>query len=162
MLSVRNYFVIYSSFFVALVLAIFPLPIYLNVFRPEWVLLVLFYWTLALPHKIGTVHALVLGLILDLLLGSTIGLHAILLPLFSYFVAINFQKIRCFSIAKTTVLVGATVFINKLALYVVASTERDIVLHHYYFFGVFISMLLWPWFFLFMRAIRQKFKIGEL
>ena len=162
MLSIRSYFVVYSSFFIALLLAIFPLPIYLNAFRPEWILLILIYWTLALPHKIGTFHALVLGLILDLLLGSTIGLHALLLPLFSYFVAINFQKIRCFSIAKMTLLVGATVFLNKLALYLIASTEHEIVLHHYYFLTVFSSMMLWPWFFLFMRTIRQKFKIGEL
>ena len=156
----RSYFVIYSSFFIALVFAIFPLPISLNVFRPEWVLMVLFYWTLALPHKIGTFHALVLGLMLDLLLGSTIGLHALLLPLLSYFVAINFQVIRCFSIAKTTILVGATVFVNKLALYLIASTELDIVLHAYYFVGMIISMILWPWFFLFMRTIRRKFEVS--
>lgn len=162
MLKFRSYFVVYCSFLIALIFSIFPLPIYLNLFRPELVLMVLFYWTLALPDKIGSFHALFLGLVLDLLLGSTIGLHALLLPLFSYFVAINFQKIRCFSMAKMTVLVGGAVFINKLALYLIASIQHDIVLHLYYFVGVIVSMILWPWFFILMRVIRQNFKVGEL
>ena len=161
MLKIRSYFIVYSSFFIALVFSTFPLPIFLNILRPELVLMVLFYWTLALPDKIGSFHALFVGLILDLLLGSTIGLHALLLPFFSYFVAINYQKIRCFSLAKMTILVGFTVFINKLALYLIASTQHDIVLHLYYFFGVIVSMILWPWFFILMRVIREKFKVSE-
>jgi len=161
MLTFRNYAVIYSSFFIALIFSTLQVPIFLSVFRPEWVLLTLIYWTLALPHKIGSFHALILGLLLDLLLGSTIGMHAILLPCFSYVVATNFQKIRCFSIAKTTMIVGFLVFLNKFFLYGIALSQQDIVFHSYYFFGIFTSMLLWPWFFLFMRAMRLKLKIVE-
>ena len=159
MQNIRSNLVIYVSFFIALVLSIFPLPFFLSTFRPEWVLLSLFYWTLALPHKIGGFHALILGILLDLLLGSTIGLHAITLPIVTYAVAVNFQMIRYFSIAKTAILVGLCVFLNKLFLYFIASTQQDIVLHTAYFYGVISSMILWPWFFLFMRSIRLKFKV---
>ena len=159
--SFRNYGVIYSSFFIALILSIMPLPLFLTVFRPEWLLMMLLYWTLAMPHKIGSFHAFILGLILDLLLGSTIGMHAISLPVFSYAFAINFQQIRCFSIAKTTIIVGFIVFLNQLFLYVISLSQQEIVFHGYYFLGVFTSMLIWPWFFLFMRAIRLKFNVAE-
>ncbi len=161
MLNFRNYGVIYSSFFIALILSILQLPIFLSIFRPDWVLLTLIYWTLAMPDKIGSFHAFILGLLLDLLLGSTIGMHAILLPCFSYVVATNFQKIRCFSMIKTTMVVGFLVFLNEIFLYGISLSQQNIVFHDYYFWGVFTSMLIWPWFFLFMRAMGLKLKVAR-
>lgn len=155
----NSYKVIYLSFFLCLVAAIFPLPIMLNAFRPEWMILVLFYWIIALPHRVNIGHAFILGLLLDLLLGSILGMHALLFSLLAYFTSINFQRFRNFTLVQTTLLVGLFVFISKLALYWIASSMQDIVLHRHYFWSIFTSMLVWPWFFLFMRYLRIRFKV---
>lgn len=155
----NSYKVIYLSFFLCLVAAIFPLPIILNAFRPEWMILVIFYWIIALPHRVNIGHAFVLGILLDLLLGSVLGMHALLLSLLAYFTSINFQRFRNFTLVQTTLLVGLFVFISKLALYWIASNIQDIVLHRHYFWSIFTSMLIWPWFFLFMRYLRIRFKV---
>ena len=159
MSQLRNYRVIYSSFFFGLILTIFPLPIILNAFRPDWMILVIFYWVLALPHRVGIFHAFILGLLLDLLLGSTLGMHALLFSVLAYVISINYQRIRYFTLVQTTLLVGLFILLAKLSLYLIASSLQYIVLHKYYFWSIFTSMLIWPWFFLFMRFLRIRFKV---
>ncbi|GLS89809.1 rod shape-determining protein MreD [Psychromonas marina] len=154
-----SYRVIYSTFIVGLLGAIYPLPIFLNAFRPDWLVLIIFYWVLALPHRVSIVHAFILGLLLDLLLGSTLGTHALLFSLLAYVVSMNYQRFRYFTIVQTTLLVGLFVLITKLALYWLASSLQEIVLHKHYFWSIFTSMLIWPWFFFFMRYLRQRFKV---
>lgn len=155
----NSYKVIYITFFICLVAAIFPLPIMFNAFRPEWMVLAIFYWIIALPHRINIGHAFILGLVLDLLLGSTLGMHALSFSLMAYVASINFQRFRNFTLVQTTLLVGAFVFCSKLALYWIASNMQEIVLHRHYFWSIFTSMLVWPWFFLFMRYVRIRFKV---
>ena len=155
----RNYRIIYSSFFFGLICAIFPLPIIFNAFRPDWMILIIFYWVLALPHRVSIIHAFILGLLFDLLLGSVLGMHSLLFSILAYVISINYQRIRCFTLVQTTLLVGLFILASKLSLYWIASSLQDIVLHKYYFWSIFTSMLIWPWFFLFMRAIRIRFKV---
>jgi len=155
----HSYKVIYLSFFLCLVAAIFPLPIIFNAFRPEWMVLVIFYWIIALPHRVNIIHAFILGLLLDQLLGSVLGMHALSFSLLAYATSIHFQRVRNFTLVQTTLLVGVFVFFSKLALYWLASNMQDIVLHRHYFWSIFTSMLIWPWFFLFMRYFRIRFKV---
>ena len=53
----HGYGVILLTFVAAYVLAVLPLPHWLQWGRPEWVALVLIYWCIALPHRVGMVPA---------------------------------------------------------------------------------------------------------
>ncbi|WP_137297284.1 rod shape-determining protein MreD [Psychromonas sp. SP041] len=156
----NSYKIIYLSFLVCLVAAIFPLPIMFNAFRPDWMLLVLSYWVMALPHRVNIGHAFILGLLLDLLLGSILGMHGLLFSLLAYFTSINFQRFRNFTLVQTTLLLGVFIFLAKLGLYWIASSMQEITLHRPYFWSIFTSMLIWPWFFLFMRFIRVRYRVS--
>ena len=47
-------------------LTLLPLPAWLLPARPEWVALFLIYWTIALPHRVGILTGLGLGIMLNL------------------------------------------------------------------------------------------------
>ena len=47
--------VIVATFLVALLLTVVPLPDWLRPARPDWVGLVLIYWCLALPERVGVI-----------------------------------------------------------------------------------------------------------
>jgi rod shape-determining protein MreD len=66
-----------ASVLVALVLQLFELHYALAVLRPMWVPLVLVYWVMAIPQPTGLAMAWIAGLMLDVLLGSVLGQHAL-------------------------------------------------------------------------------------
>ena len=74
------------SLAVALVLQLFELPYALAVLRPLWVPLVLIYWVMAIPQPTGLLTAWIVGLLLDVLLGSVLGQHALGLTLLVFIV----------------------------------------------------------------------------
>ena len=68
------------TFLAALVLATTQGPTslkWLSWLRPEWALLLLFYWTVARPRCAGLVWAWILALFFDALLNTPLGLHGL-------------------------------------------------------------------------------------
>ena len=76
--------------FFALVIALMPLPFSLEPFRPDWVLLVLMYWSLALPHRLNIGTAWVVGLLIDLATGSSLGVNSLTYSVCIFVNASNF------------------------------------------------------------------------
>jgi rod shape-determining protein MreD len=75
-----------ASLAVALVLQLFELPYALAVLRPLWVPLILIYWAMAIPQPTGLLTAWLVGLLLDVLLGSVLGQHALGLTILVFIV----------------------------------------------------------------------------
>ena len=68
-----NYFFYMASLGLALTLKILPFPPSIQNLAPDWVLLVLIYWLLSEPHKIGILNAFFIGLLVDVLTGRLLG-----------------------------------------------------------------------------------------
>ena len=69
---------------IAYLLALVPFPEWAMNYRPEWVPMVLIYWVMALPYRIGIGSAWIVGLVLDILEGSILGLNAMALVIIAY------------------------------------------------------------------------------
>lgn len=79
------------SLFLASILTIMPLPIYIKELKPLWLPMVLLLWVIYFPGFIGVGIAWLVGLWADILLGTLLGTHAIAFALVCY-VAILFQR----------------------------------------------------------------------
>ncbi|WGE51343.1 rod shape-determining protein MreD [Actinobacillus equuli subsp. haemolyticus] len=148
--------VLISIFMIAFVLEIMPWPIGFQGLRPNWVILVLIYWALALPNKVSVGTAFVAGIVWDLVLGSILGIHALVLSIAIYFVAKYHLILRNLSLWLQAILVMLYVVAIRFLIYFV-----ELVLHSAEFnsqevLGAIISGILWPWIFLLMRHIRRQ------
>ncbi|MDT8320277.1 MAG: rod shape-determining protein MreD, partial [Xanthomonadales bacterium] len=76
--------IILLTLFIAVLLTLLPLPPALNMLRPYWVALVLIYWSLETQGLISLGMGFAVGLLLDLLTGSLLGMHALGLVIIIY------------------------------------------------------------------------------
>ena len=158
-MTFANRIIIILTFLVALMASIMPLPLSVDAFRPDWVLVVLLYWCLALPARVNVISAWVLGFILDVLLGSTLGVHAGAMAIAVFIVAGNFQKIRNFSVWQQAMIVGVLSALYHLIVFWLQRFLTDAIFLPSYLYPVVTTVILWPWAFLLLRKIRRNFRI---
>lgn len=155
----HNGLIIFVTFIVALAATIIPLPIALDAFRPDWALVAVLYWCLALPSQVNVGTAWLLGLVIDVLLGSVLGIHAAAMAISCFIIASNFQKIRNFSVWQQALIVGVLSALYHLLVFWFQRFLTDAVFLPSYLYPVLTTIILWPWAFLLLRKIRRHFKI---
>ena len=161
---VSGLWVIPVTFVVAMVLAIIPLPDFvpakLGYLRPEWIVLVLIYWVIALPQRIGIAIAWCVGLLSDVLLGSLLGQHAIAFIVVAYIATSLYQRLRMFSVWQQSMIVFATVGLNQLINSWIENIAGLTEWNIWYLLASVMSALLWPWVFLLLRYLRRRFEVS--
>lgn len=147
---------IFLFFIVALVMELAPWPVGFQAFKPAWLVLVLTYWVLAIPNKISIGIAFWIGLIWDLVLGSTLGIHALVLSIAFYFIAKNHLILRNLSLWFQSLLIIIFVFLTRFSIFLVELFLHSATFNWQEIFGAIASGILWPWVFLLMRKTRRK------
>lgn len=158
-MTFTNRFIVLLTFLVALMASIMPLPLSVDAFRPDWLLVVILYWCLALPTRVNVITAWCLGFVLDVLLGSTLGVHAGAMAISAYIVADNFQKIRNFSVWQQAMIIGVLSALYHLIVFWLQRFLTDAVFVPSYLYPTLTTIVLWPWAFLLLRKIRRNFNI---
>ena len=158
-MSYSSRLIVLLTFLLALMASIMPLPLTIDAFRPDWVLVVLLYWCLAIPTRVNVISAWVLGFILDVLLGSTLGIHAGAMAIVTYLVSGNYQKIRNFSVWQQALIVGMFSALYQLIVFWLQRILTDIIFLPSYLYPVITTIVLWPWVFLLLRQIRRRFQV---
>ncbi len=110
----HSFWVVLLTLFVALALSVYPLPLWARWFRPDWVVIVICFWVLFLPNRVGVGVAWLTGLALDVLHGAYPGQHAFALAVVAYFVQISHQRLRMFGYRKQSVFGFSMVVIHLL------------------------------------------------
>lgn len=156
----HNGIMILFTLLLALMASIMPMPLSIDTFRPDWVLVVLMYWSLALPNRVNVITAWVMGFLLDVLLGSILGIHAASMALAVFIIADNHQKIRNFSVWQQALIIGVLAALYHLLVFWFQRFLTDAIFLPSYLYPVLTTVILWPWVFLLLRKVRRHFKIS--
>jgi rod shape-determining protein MreD len=145
----NNIWIVAISFLFALVLSIVAMPQFIPVdmgyIRPEWVALVLFYWVIALPHRVGVLVAWVLG----------IALMAV-----AYIGASLYQRLRMFTVWQQSLIVFAAIGVYQLINFWIESIVGSADWSMWYLMPSIVSAFIWPWVFLVLRHLRRLFGVN--
>lgn len=152
--------VIVASFAVALLLSVLPLPGWLEPARPEWVALVLIYWCMAVPNRVGVGVAWLVGLLLDVLRGGLLGQHALSLAIVAYITLQLYQRLRVFPPWQQAVSVVILVALHLLLQIWITGISGQTIEAWTFMVPALSSMLLWPVLFAGLRNLRRRFKIS--
>lgn len=147
------------SVLIALVLSIMPLPLEVKAWRPDWLAMVIIYWTIALPHRVNIGTAWVVGFMLDILLGTVLGIHAFAMALVVFVTASNFQKLRNFSVWQQGALIGVFLLLYHMVIFWLNRFLVEINFSVDLLYPAFTSAIIWIWLFPVMRGYRRKFKV---
>ncbi len=155
----HNGVIILFTLLIALMASIMPMPLNADAFRPDWVLIVLMYWCMALPGRVNIITAWVMGFLLDVLLGSVLGVHAAAMAISIYIIVVNHQKIRNFSILQQALITGVLAALYHLVVFWLQRFLIDIIFLTSYLYPVVTTIILWPWVFYLLRKVRRNFSI---
>lgn len=158
-LSGRGIFLIATSFLLALLLSILPLPTWLEFIWPAWLPLILIYWVIALPHRISLGIAWLLGLLLDSLYGTLLGEHAMALAIITYIADHFHRQIRMFPILQQAVSIFFLILAYQTLLVWMQGMLGLFENFYLFWLSALTSMLLWPWLYVLLRGLRQRFYV---
>lgn len=153
------YWVILATFFFAFVLAVVPLPHWSLWSRPEWVALTLIYWVIALPHRVGMLTALLLGMVLDVLEGAALGQNALSLLVLAVLSLTLYQRLRVFSLAQQAGVVFVLVGINQLVCRWVQNLQGAGDESLLFLLPALSSALMWPVVLHLLRGLRRHYRV---
>ncbi len=156
----QGYPVILLTFAVAYVLAVLPLPVWLQWARPEWVAITLIYWCIALPQRVGIAAGLLLGVGLDVLEGSVLGQNAFALVVVALLSLMLYQRMRVYSLWQQAAVVFILVGINQLICQWVQNIEGVSVLPRLFLLPALSSALLWPVVLHSLRNLRRYYQVS--
>lgn len=144
------------SIVVALALTMMPLPRAIDLFRPDWVALVIVFWALSVPRSYGVIIAWLVGIVLDVSQGTLLGQHALGLSIIAYITVRFHLQMRVFPLLQLTTFVFALNALYQFLLFWVNGVAGINAPASVYWAPVLSGLIVWPLLYTFMSGIRYR------
>jgi rod shape-determining protein MreD len=142
-----------TSVFVAVALGIVPLPDVLDALRPDFLVLVVLYWSIAVPQAGGLSLAFASGLVLDVIKGVVLGQHALALTLTAAWSTYIRLRIRAFPLGHQTLTVFALLTLYQFILFWIDGATGNAVTSFGRWLAPITGAIAWP----FVASLLSRF-----
>lgn len=149
------------SLVAACLLQLMPLPELLLPFRPYWLGLILVYWALEEPERVGLGRAFLLGLVGDVLQGDLLGDQALRLAALAFIVLRFRARLRFFPIWQQSLAVFALLLNDRVLSLMERTFTGDPLPPLSFWYAPVAGMLAWPWIFLLLDDLRARLRAHE-
>ncbi len=147
---------IWVSLLLALCLQVMPLPDAWLVWRPDWLGLILIYWCVVAPQRVGVFHGFILGLLLDLIEGAPLGQNALVMALVAFLALLVYQRMRAYALVQQAVLVFVLLGIAQLLEQWLRTIFGPFAINLAFLLPALIGAVLWPWFYTLLQMLRRR------
>lgn len=147
------------SAFVALVLTVVQLPAWLFFFWPEWIALVVIYWALIAPQRVGPFIGFIIGTLLEVLFVRNFGVLGLGLATLAFLVNSASQQLRALSIWQQMMSVGFFVAIFKLLTGWLSGLVAGFTITTEFWYSLVGSVLIWPFAYILLEELRRTLRI---
>jgi rod shape-determining protein MreD len=132
------------SALVALILTVLPLPHWLDVVRPAFLVLTVLYWSVNAPRAGGLAIGFFAGLMLDAFQGPVLGEHALALSLVTYIAVREHQRLRSKPAIQQAMIVFAFLVVYEIVLFMIDGWTGHPVTSPLRWVHTVSGALIWP------------------
>ncbi len=150
----QAHWVLPASLLVALLLGLLPLPPMLQPLRPYWLALVVAYWVIEDPNRVGLGFAFLVGLLADLAFGSLLGEQALRLLVMAFILQRFRAQLRFFPLSQQALAIGGLLLNDRIIVAAVQITQGKPALPALFWLAPLAGMLLWAPVFLLLDGLR--------
>jgi len=129
---------------VALVLTVIPLPPWLDVLRPAFLVLAVLYWSVNAPRTGGIAFGFFAGLMLDVFQGPVLGEHALALAIITYIAVREHQRIRSKPAIQQALFVLMALVVYEVVLFMIDGWTGHPVVSPLRWVHTLTGALIWP------------------
>ncbi len=152
--------IILITIILGLFISLITLP--LGYYAPEWMLLIVIYWAIAVPSNNKLFIAFLIGIIADIVYGQILGISSLFYVLLVYFILRLYNSLRYMTIAQQAVVIFIFIFLKQhLLVWAYFIIDRNID-YQALIVGSLVSASIWPLIYYSLRFIRRKFNIGGI
>ena len=143
LLPVRPAFIAFTLV-AALIVNLLPWSGAMLVVKPDFVALVVLYWCIHQPRKLGFTAAWLMGLIMDVADGSLFGQHALAYSVLAFAGIVLHRRVLMFTMKDQILHVIPLLLVNDVIVLVIRKLAGADFPGFGYFVGSFIAAALWP------------------
>jgi rod shape-determining protein MreD len=135
---------LFFTVLVALILTVLPLPHWLDVVRPAFLVLTVLFWSVNAPRTGGIALGFFAGLMLDVFQGPVLGEHALALVLVTYLAVREHQRIRSKPAIQQALIVFAALIVYEVVLFMIDGWTGHPVTSPLRWVHALTGALIWP------------------
>lgn len=155
-----THLVVLGSLLVAMVLRIVPLAHAGYVYNPDWVLLFLIYWSMAIPDRVGVGYAWCVGLFCDVLTARMLGQHGLAYAVVVYVSLRLHRQLRLYPAYQQMFVVLLLLLLEQLLIFWTQNIKAASTLGGDYWLPAVSGALVWPAAFPTLRWLRRSYHIA--
>lgn len=142
------------SVVLALLLGLLPLPLAVQPLRPYWLALVVAFWVIEDPDRVGLGFAFLMGVIGDITFGGILGEQALRLTVMAFILQRFRSQVRFFPMAQQALVIGGLLLNDRVVSAAVHLMLNVPQLPWSYWCAPVLGTLLWAPLFVLLDALR--------
>jgi len=160
--STANLFwAILVSSIVALTLTILPLPQWLFYFWPDWMALIVVYWALTTPDRIGPWVGFAIGTVLEVVFVRNFGVLGFGMAMLAFTVNRGHLQLQVLSIGPQMLVIGLLIGVFKLVTGWLYGLTSDFRISTDYWYSIVGCVVAWPFVFILLQELRRLLRVSK-
>lgn len=156
MIRAPSGWLLYGSLLLAMVFAIVPMPAAIGPARPYLLALLLTYWTMEAPNRVGLGVAFLTGLLADMTSATLIGEQALRLVVLAFLVQRFRARLRFFPLWQQALAIGLMLLNDQVIVTLLHLAAGLPTAPWTRWLAPLVGMLLWPWLFVLLDVARLR------
>tara|TARA_B100000686_G_scaffold274035_1_gene291907 strand:+ start:1370 stop:1894 length:525 start_codon:yes stop_codon:yes gene_type:complete len=132
------------SLIIGLLLNLLPIQGYLLILRPDFVALILLFWGIYQPKRVGISIAFIMGILMDVANSNMLGQHALAYSVLIFIALTLRQRMHTFGLLKQVPQIGLLLILTQFIILFTELLKRSDFPGWHYFLASLTGMLLWP------------------